>query len=1136
MSAASPTEQLCLRLVYRSIQQALSKTKADEPVDNELLEILGMLADADKEQLVCGRQPQAFPLAVACWLRERRELGNRTVAAQILGVSARKPACQPFCRAAATKVLALPTDLADVLDICWQNTPLPPGSTTKPGPPHCLKKAADDLFARLTPFQAAKYDSSTTMRTLKRQVTAKKELLNDVTTGAKDPAKLAKRAARQQAKGKGKGRASKGTSQVLADQFSEKQLTKDVDRLVERVQKLHRGSLTGAMRSCHVSQCSAEVYYGLKRKKYPGTEEDFKDTGLKGEFDEASAGKRITLWEELGGDATTWDRELSQKGNVITTWRELLLKRQVPYMAMLRNLNNIIMQGFSIPFLELHVFKKLLDEHQIRGSGQTAQQILHSLSAVEEMYNKEKLDTIAKKSKEHIAMICVCYRLLRKLRSEGIVGGRSDVAPGLIGEFLGYPIWKAAGFPLDRINGVFMQYEEKEVRGAAKRSTVSRTMVPLSPPTSATIDAVRQTLHQAAELAAVAVVEEIPWPQENRVVLWYDVSAQDAEKVAPEMAALDPCGPDSDMSKVVRLDAGGLVPLEQISSCTKYCFELQYSSESTVDFNLHAFNRKGQWLFNSSYQDSRKGGEKWNKKGEKIVIHSKDVKGGSPAIRCMHVDLGGMQELGPAPGAAEAEKQACHFVFCMDDSGSMRGTPWEELTKAYTAFLDDRLAQDGENNDLVSIIVFNTSARTQVRAEPLSSKPMPKYGGGGTKFAPALQEALKVLEEVSEGVGILIFMSDGCAGDLALSLPLARQMRETYDGLQTHFVGFGRGVNESELRSLAQETAGLHHPARDGGQLLSIFTDIAVSTNLNITDKKVFALMLSSQNFNGKPPTKASICVRECPYGFEELHAGHDPDTIKRGSALILSDVTELMAANGTCVHGMLYRSSGSGWMYRNSVDESLKAESRMAYQATRVCGQIFRSIFGELSLKSTFDPEKTAALRVCQFNHAFAKHGKVEAVVTGVPYTSVQPALRNLAMSGNLIEDFKSVYDAGRELSKRSASPSQIVDMLSLKAGDLVVRIASNAAVPATPAGVRYAQVDMRGDAAEHLHEIPASALLVPGGAEACLKVLRNCLRKDGAGLLDHVASFLPPNKPPRCQECAAQAAENDGKGVTDD
>eukprot|EP00971_Amphidinium_carterae_P209619 4158121-Amphidinium_carterae.1 len=51
---------------------------------------------------------------------------------------------------------------------------------------------------------------------------------------------------------------------------------------------------------------------------------------------------------------------------------------------MLRNLNNIIMQGFSIPFLELHVFKKLLDEHQIRGSGQTAQQILHSLSAVEE--------------------------------------------------------------------------------------------------------------------------------------------------------------------------------------------------------------------------------------------------------------------------------------------------------------------------------------------------------------------------------------------------------------------------------------------------------------------------------------------------------------------------------------------------------------------------------------------------------------------------------------------------------------------------------------------------------------------------------------------------------------------------------
>merc|ERR1740121_2532800 len=236
-----------------------------------------------------------------------------------------------------------------------------------------------------------------------------------------------------------------------------------------------------------------------------------------------------------------------------------------------------------------------------------------------------------------------------------------------------------------------------------------------------------------------------------------------------------------------------------------------------------------------------------------------------------------------------------------------------------------------------------------------------------------MKAAIDVMDSVSGGVPILIFMSDGCAGDIKDSFPAATLMRETFDaqGLQTHFVGFGNGVNETELRGLAQHSVGLHHPAKDGGQLLSVFSDIAVTTSSKISDKKVFALMLSSQNFEGHAPSKASISLRDCNYDFKEIKAGHKPEEVyqqhgKEG-ALLVSDVAEVMKSHGTCIHGMMYKSSASGWIYRNSTDESLKAESTMAYQATRVCGEIFKSVFGELSLKSTFDPERTAVVRMCQ-------------------------------------------------------------------------------------------------------------------------------------------------------------------------
>ena len=43
----------------------------------------------------------------------------------------------------------------------------------------------------------------------------------------------------------------------------------------------------------------------------------------------------------------TWETELSDKGNKKEVWEQLILSNQLPYMAMMRNLRNILKVGIS---------------------------------------------------------------------------------------------------------------------------------------------------------------------------------------------------------------------------------------------------------------------------------------------------------------------------------------------------------------------------------------------------------------------------------------------------------------------------------------------------------------------------------------------------------------------------------------------------------------------------------------------------------------------------------------------------------------------------------------------------------------------------------------------------------------------
>jgi uncharacterized protein YegL len=87
------------------------------------------------------------------------------------------------------------------------------------------------------------------------------------------------------------------------------------------------------------------------------------------------------------------------------------------------------------------------------------------------------------------------------------------------------------------------------------------------------------------------------------------------------------------------------------------------------------------------------------------------------------------------------------------------------------SFLEIR--KDASTADIVSLILFNESARIVCKAMPLTEchsnlGDFLNLQKGGTKFGPALTCALNVIEEVHQKTGyppLLIFMSDGESSD-----------------------------------------------------------------------------------------------------------------------------------------------------------------------------------------------------------------------------------------------------------------------------------------------------------------------------------------------------------------------------------
>jgi len=256
-----------------------------------------------------------FILKLAMYVR--LDLNIRSTANYLLAVAANIDECKPFLSKYFCATIRLPSDW---LDVAATFHILPDKGQKGNALPTCLRKSMITKFPEFDAYQLGKYNKE---RSIKRKLKKLKE---------------------EQSKGNQKARAPEKPMITI----------KQMIRLL------------------HINKPHSQVMC-LLGKKYPLTEGEFRLSGLPGKFEPERSGLRMKL-----PTPETWETLLSEKGNKASTWEELIEHKKLPFMAMLRNIRNLINAGVH-PRYHKWVCNKLSNKQTVAQSKQFPFQFFFSL-------------------------------------------------------------------------------------------------------------------------------------------------------------------------------------------------------------------------------------------------------------------------------------------------------------------------------------------------------------------------------------------------------------------------------------------------------------------------------------------------------------------------------------------------------------------------------------------------------------------------------------------------------------------------------------------------------------------------------------------------------------------------------------
>ena len=281
---------------------------------------LTRIAIMDLTEKVIMYDPE-FVLKTA--LFTRRQLNIRITANFLLALAAYHKACRPFIKKYFKHNIVLPSDWIDVAELY---TTLPDQKLGLGALPVALRKVMTNKFVDFDEYQIGKYNKA-----------PKKKKKNE-------------------------------------DSKEDHEEDKEEEKTLER----QSFSLKQLIRKLHISQPPNHVM-PLLGKKYPETQQSFFRSRLPGNWDETLAGKRMKIPTPY-----TWETQLAAKGNNAETWKELILSRKLPYMAMLRNLRNIILAGVGEP-IHKKVQRKISSPEDVKRSKQFPFRFLSAYAVLDEL-------------------------------------------------------------------------------------------------------------------------------------------------------------------------------------------------------------------------------------------------------------------------------------------------------------------------------------------------------------------------------------------------------------------------------------------------------------------------------------------------------------------------------------------------------------------------------------------------------------------------------------------------------------------------------------------------------------------------------------------------------------------------------
>lgn len=199
--------------------------------------------------------------------------------------------------------------------------------------------------------------------------------------------------------------------------------------------------------------------------------------------------------------------------------------------------------------------------------------------------------------------------------------------------------------------------------------------------------------------------------------------------------------------------------------------------------------------------------------------------------------IGSLARRKPRPLSGISSNVSQHAILVRDTSTSMSGQKITELNLASQALA--QVLADPKNKDAfrVSVIDFDSTARTVVSGKAVSEFTMPDArASGGTAFNAALQETLKQINDFKalpnpEGRGFMrphvLFLSDGQS---AVNDPNIDAVKEW---ASVTAIAFGRDADQSTLKRISSDGQ-VHFVGTNGGELRAFLSQIGHTMSIEI--------------------------------------------------------------------------------------------------------------------------------------------------------------------------------------------------------------------------------------------------------------------------------------------------------------